>query len=469
MLNAFFQNFLMISELKSLVFIILLLLAFVFISKLPRAKFGFATRVMIGTFIGLILGLLMQYFSGFHENPMQITFIRETTKWYSLFGGGFIGVIRMIVIPLVMISIIHVIVNMQEGLSLKELVKKALIVNVITVAIAATVGIVLAIIFNLGLDNSIASGGDAKIRDVKNVVDIMLNLIPSNPVGAMVSVNIVAIVIFSAFIGVAARTMNKKYAEIMKPFIDLINAGHKIVFSMAMTIIKWMPLAVVPLLANAIAQRGLFAIIEVGKFIILIYVAAFIVLCIQLLTLAIFGFNPLTFIKKTFSLWLMAFTSRSSVGCLPVTISTLTKKLGVNESTANFVASLGTTAGMQGCAGLFPGLLVVFVANQAGVPVDIAFCIMSVIVISIASFGIAGIPGTAIMAASASLSGTGLGAHFSLISPIIAIDPIIDMARTMVNVTGATVNALVVDKSLGLINKDEYNDMSLVEFDGDKI
>lgn len=465
MKEAFFQNFLMISEIKTLVFIFLLFLSFVLLNKLPKEKFGFSSKVMIGTILGLILGFLMQVFSGFSDNPTQIIFVKEATKWYSLFGSGFISIIKMIVIPLVMISIIHVIINLQDSISLKKLVKNALIVNVITVAIAGIVGMTLAICFNLGLDNSVATQGAAKIKDVKSIVDIILNLIPSNPVSSMVSLNIVALVIFSAFIAQGANKMTKKYPQIMKPFNDLINACYKIVFSMAMSIIKFMPYAVVALLASTIAQKGLIAILEVGKFIILIYVASVIVLLIQLLTLFIFGLNPLTFIKKSLSLWMLAFTSRSSVGCLPVTISTLTNKLGVNASTANFIASFGTTAGMQGCAGLYPGLLIIFVANQVGINVDIGFCIMAIIVISLSSFGIAGIPGTPIMSASANLSGTGLASHFHLISPIIAVDPIIDMARTTVNVTGSAVNAIIVDKSLGLINMKDYNDLSLIDFD----
>ncbi len=462
MQGVFFREFLMISSPITLVFIGLLCVIMFILTKLPKSKFSFSSKVIIGTIVGLILGFVIQIVSGFNTDPTSITFVNETTTWYSLIGGGFVSLIRMLVIPLVIISIIHVIINMKEGVNLGNLVKRTLVVTMSTVSLAVLVGITLGIITKLGADNSIASGGDAKIKEITNVVDTVKNLIPSNPVDAMVNLNIVGLVIFASFIAVAARKMNSKYPEIIKPFNDLINASHKIVVSMAMSIIKLMPFAIVPLLSNTIAQRGLLSILEVGKFIILLYVAAGIVLLIQLLTLLVFGLNPFIFIKKTFSLWMMAFTSRSSVGTLPFTISTLTNKLGVNESTANFVASFGTTAGMQGCAGIFPGLLVVFVANQSGVPIDLTFIITAIIVISIGSLGIAGIPGTATMAASVSLSGTGLASQFALISPIIAIDPIIDMARTMVNVTGSCVNALVTDKTLGTLDMKIYNDKLLI-------
>ena len=136
----------------------------------------------------------------------------------------------------------------------------------------------------------------------------------------------------------------------------------------------------------------------------------------EALLLTVFGVNPLTYFKKAKSPLVLAFTSRSSMGVLPLTVETLTHRLGVSTTTANTVASFGTTAGMQGCAGVFPGLVVVYIANVSGIPFDLTLFIMSIVVIALGSIGIAGVPGTATMAASVSLSGTGLGAYFSSIS-----------------------------------------------------
>ena len=230
---------------------------------------------------------------------------------------------------------------------------------------------------------------------------------------------------------------------------------------MALLILDYMPWAVMALLANTIAQRGLSSILEVGKFIIALYIAAAIQFVIQLILLIVNGLNPVVYMKKSFATMLMAFTSRSSVGCLPMTIETLTKKLGVDQGTASFVAGFGTTAGMQGCAGIFPALLIIYVCNVTGTPIDITMIVMTIFVVTIGSLGIAGIPGTATMAASVGLSGVGMGAQFAMVSPILAIDPIIDMPRTMLNVTGSLTNALVVDKLMGSLNEKDYNDMSL--------
>lgn len=456
--NVFLQDFLKISDFKTVIFLAVLFALFAVMQIMAKKKVSFAKRVLIATGIGLVLGLVIQAVAGFPTKPTDFTFINETTTWYSLFGNGFIDLIRMLVVPLVMVSIMHVIINMKEDANIGKLTKNTLIITMTMVAVSVCVGLFIGIIFNLGAGGEVEEG-TAKIKTVTSIVGTLRGLLPSNPAKAMVEVNIIALVIMAAFFGIAAKRMKKKYFEIVKPFYDFINALQKIIISVAMSIIKFMPFAVIPLLANTIAMRGITSILEVGKFIIALYLAAIIMFVIQLIAITLFGYSPVYYLKKSLSVMILAFTSRSSVGTLPMTIDTLINKLGVNDGTASFVAGFGTTAGMQGCAGFFPALLIVYVSNMSGTPIDFTLLIMSVIVISVGSLGIAGIPGTATMAASVALSGTGMAAFFPLISPILAIDPIIDMARTMLNVTGALTNSLMVDKTMGLIDMKKYKDM----------
>lgn len=453
--SVFFTDFLMLSDLRTLLCIVLLVGLFAVMHRLQKKKVNFSKRMIIGTILGLVLGLIIQFISGFSNDPMQITFVAETTKWYGLIGNGFIDLIRMLVIPLVMVAIIHVIINMKEGANIGKLTKNAMIVTMTMVIIAVLVGLGVGMAFGVGKGMAVV-GGSAEIKEVTNVVDTLRGLLPANPVKAMVDVNIIALVIMAVFFGMGAKRMSKKYFDIVKPFFDLINALQKIIMSVAMTIIKYMPYAVIALLANTIAQRGLASILEVGIFIIALYVAVAIMFVIQLIALAIFGVNPVIYMKKALPVMILAFTSRSSVGALPLTIETLTDKLGVNDGTASFVAGFGTTAGMQGCAGVFPALLLIFVANVNGMPIDITFIAMSVIVVALGSLGIAGIPGTATMAASVALSGVGLASSFPVVSPILAIDPIVDMGRTLINVTGSMVNAIIVDRTLGQMDMEHF-------------
>ncbi|OON95067.1 MAG: sodium:dicarboxylate symporter [Candidatus Epulonipiscioides saccharophilum] len=464
MKSPFFQEFLMISTFQTVLLIALLIGLFVLMYYFQKKKYSFSKRMLTATGLGLILGLCIQATAKFSATPMEITFVVETTKWYSLFGNGFIDLIRMLVIPLIMVSIVHVIINMDDGTHINKLVKTTLLIMIAMVSVAVMVGFAIGILFNLG-GNSISVNGTAKLREIQSLVDIIRDLIPANPVTAMTSSNIIALIIFAAFFGVAAKRMSKKYMETVKPFIDLTNALHKIIISVAMSIIKWMPYAVIPLLANTIAQRGLDSILEVGLFIIALYIGLIIMFCIQLLILSINGFNPLTYVKKAIPALILAFTSRSSIGCLPFTVNTLTQKLGVNNGTASFIAGLSTTAGMQGCAGVFPAMLLVYIANLNGITIDISFILMTIIVVTIGSFGIAGVPGTSTMAATVALTGTNLGHLFPMASPILAVDPIIDMGRTALNVSGAMVNAILVDKTLHGINMTTYNDLNLAKND----
>lgn len=453
--SVFFTDFLMLSDLRTLLCIVLLVGLFAVMHRLQKKKVNFSKRMVIGIVLGLVLGLVIQFISGFSNDPMQITFVAETTKWYGLIGNGFIDLIRMLVIPLVMVSIIHVIINMKEGANIGKLTKNAMIVTMTMVIIAVLVGLGVGMAFGVGKGMAVV-GGSAEIKEVTNVVDTLRGLLPANPVKAMVDVNIIALVIMAVFFGMGAKRMSKKYFDVVKPFFDLINALQKIIMSVAMTIIKYMPYAVIALLANTIAQRGLASILEVGIFIVALYVAVVIMFVIQLIALAVFGVNPVIYMKKALPVMILAFTSRSSVGALPLTIETLTDKLGVNDGTASFVAGFGTTAGMQGCAGVFPALLLIFVANVNGMPIDITFIAMSVIVVALGSLGIAGIPGTATMAASVALSGVGLASSFPVVSPILAIDPIVDMGRTLINVTGSMVNAIIVDRTLGQMDMEHF-------------
>ena len=458
MKQEFLSTFLKISDIHTILFLIVLAGIFYVIHLLYRKqKMSFSKVVLIGTGLGLVLGIVIQAVAGFPNDPSQVIWVQEVSAWYQLFGSGFLHLIRMIVVPLVLVSICHVIIHLQQGETVGKLVKYTIVVTMSMVAISSIVGIIVGLALQVGVEPVKAVETQAEAKEISSIANTLVQLIPDNIVSAMVNSNILGVVIFAVIFGMAVWWMNQEDKELAKPMYNGINAFHKAMVNMADLILDYMPWAVVCMLANTIANRGLESILDVGKFILAIYVASILQFFIQLVILMLNGCNPLIYIKKAATTMLFAFTSRSSVGCLSHTIETLTKKLGVNESTATFVASFGTTAGMQGCAGVFPSLLIVYVCHMTGTPFDFTMAIMTIIIVSIGSLGIAGIPGTATMAASVSLSGVGMGAQFSLISPILAIDPIIDMARTWLNVCGSMVNAILVDKKLGTFQKEDYH------------
>ena len=253
------------------------------------------------------------------------------------------------------------------------------------------------------------------------------------------------------------RFLKVKKPDQIKPLITLLDSLTLTINSTLINIIKLMPYGVIALVANTIISNGIAAIASVIGFIVAIYVAIIIMMLVYVVILLALGLNPLTFYKKAYTTIVFAFSSRSSVGTLPYTLKTLTEDLGVSKETANFVGTLGTSIGMNGCAGVFPAMLATLVAAVVGVEMTISFYFLVVIVVTVGSIGIAGVPGTATVAATVTLNGLGLGAAMSYIGSIFGIDPIIDMGRTALNVTGSMISAIVVDNWEDSFDKDLYN------------
>ena len=444
--NMFLEGFLQLSDYRTWLFIAVAILLFAGIKMMEKKKIKFSSRMIVGTFLGLILGIVIQLAAGFPAEPGEVIWLNEVASWYGLVGNGFMDLLKMLVIPLVFLSIVRVIMNMK-GDNLGKMTARTIGMLVGTTLIAAVIGVTLGYLFNLGEGMSIA-GEHAEIREVSTLVETLRGLLPANPVKAMVENNIIAVVIFAAFIGIAIRRQSKKYSEIIAPFVTWVEAFYKIILSVAMTIIKFMPYAVIVLLANTITSRGVSVLSSVVKFIVALYLGIILMFVVHLIIAMFSGVSPRTYIVKGAQPLMLAFTSRSSLGTLPVLIETLDQEFGIDEGMASFVGSLGANMGMNGCAGLYPALVTVMLAQMVGVTTDVSFFVMLAIVITISSFGIAGLPGAATIAISVVVSGMGLGSYFPLLGAIIAIDPILDMGRTMLNVSGTMVSAITVGKSL---------------------
>ena len=454
--SSFLSDFLMITSVNTILFIAILVGTFYIIRRLEKKKIKFQTRIIIATIIGLILGIIIQLVAGFPKEPSKVTWLNEVSAWYNFFGAGFMDLLKMLVIPLVFTSILRVITNMGDGRELTKVTLKTIGMLVITTVLAAIVGVITAHLMKLGVGVEVTKQ-TAEIREVTPLVETIRALIPSNVIQAMADGNVIAIIIFAAFLGIAVRRQRKKYSDIIKPFTDVIEGFYKVILSVCMTVIKFMPYAVIAMLAQTICANGLKSMLESVKFIIALYIAVAIVFVIHLIIIAINGLSPTRYLKNSAKQLILAFTSRSSLGTLPVTIETLTDEHGVEEGVASLTASLGSNMGMNGCAGIYPALVAVTLANMAGINMDLGFYITLIIVITVGSFGIAGLPGAATMAVSVVVSGIGLAAYFPLAAGIIAIDPILDMGRTMLNVNGASVISITVSNSLNKLNREKFN------------
>lgn len=458
--KQFFQMFLMFSQIQTVAIIAVLFVIFYILKKMRDKKVNFSFRMLFALFIGLGFGFALQYLAQFPDSKEASTIIwyNEAKHWFGFVSSIFVAFIKMLVIPLVGICIVKVIIEIDKNIKISSLLSISLFWILFSTAIAASLGILLAYNFQLG-DNFTVHEGTRQIREIQTFSSIILGLIPSNIISVMNKENIIAIVIFAFFVGICAKKVSKKeeYTQAFQTFENFVLVFYNIMMNMTATVIRFMPYAVVCMMANVLLSNGFEAIKTAGLFIILIYIAMFIMFGVHFLLLASQGLNPIKYAKKAFPVWLFAFSSRSSLGTLPMTTSTLQNKFGVNPAVANFVASIGTTTGLNGCAGYFPAIAAIFVAFATHTPIDFTFALMIVLVAVIGSLGIAGVPGSATMAASIMLAGIGFGNNFVMLSLILAIDPIIDMARTASNVSGAMTSALCTAKNLKAIDKEIYN------------
>lgn len=462
MINApFFTQFLRLSNVFTIISIALLIGGMLLLNNLTKKKISFSNRMLIGLVIGLTLGVAIDLVGS--SNAIYAEFAqKEISSWFALVGSGFIKLVQLLAVPVVFLSIIKVITDV-DGKRIKSLSSKTFFTLLGTTAISAIVGILVVKLFSLEGTNLVGALSDGQIERMGNIAnqsfpEFFLGLIPNNIISSFGNNGqVVSTVIIGALFASAIRFLSVKKPEQVKPFVDILDSMRLTVNSVLINVIKFMPYGVMALVANTIISNGVSAIIGMGGFIIAIYVGVIIMLLVYVLLLSVNGIDPITFYKKAFTTMVFAFSSRSSVGTLPMTLSTLENDLGVSGQTGNFVATLSTSIGMNGCAGVFPAMLGTLVAAAAGVEMNFAFYVMLVLVVTIGSIGIAGVPGTATVAATVTLNGIGLGDAIPNVGAVFGIDPIIDMGRTMLNVTGAMVSAILVDKWDGTFDKDAFN------------
>ena len=401
----------------------------IYLVKKKTNKFSYAT--LTGLVIGIILGAIF----------------KSNILFMEVIGKGYISLIKMIVVPLVMVSIITSIIRLRNLDTLKAIGLKTLGILLGTTGLASIIGIVIAKLFNLGQGINFAGAEEFTAREIPSFTEVILDFLPSNPIASIVDNQIIPIVIFSLFIAIALVIEDNNNPEKVKPFKDVILSTYELVLSITRIVLKFIPYGVFALITTAAAKNGLDTI----KSLIFVILAVYIACILQMLLVhsPLIAFvarkNPLKFFKDIAPAQVVAFTSQSSYGTLPVTIKSLTENAKVSETVASFVAPLGSTIGMNACGGLYPAIVAIFVANVFSVDLTIYHYLLIVMTTIVSSIGIAGVPGAATMSTTVVLSTLGLPVEG--MAMVIAVDAIIDMMRTLTNVTGSAVTALVVDET----------------------
>jgi L-cystine uptake protein tcyP len=443
--------------------LIILFFLLVHINVNLKKKFKFSTRVIISTVLGFAVGIVFQSTLGMVGAEQVPDVIKNVTTAASLVGRGFTSLLKMVVIPLVGLSVYNSIINSKNNENLKKLTGKSVVYYTVTVAISAIIGISVAMLFNLGVGMKLPEGMEAWTGkgEYKGLVDVVVSFIPSNIFKAMSETSVIGVVIFAAFLGFATNRMSLKNPEKIQPLKDVTSALFAVMTSVTTTIIKIIPYGVAALMFDLTASYGLEVFKNLVTYLIVMFISLALVVVMQSINLAIHGINPFTYYKKATAPLILALTTTSSMGTLPVTIETLEKEVGVSSPTANFTATLGTTIGMNGCAGVFPAVIAIMIANMNGIAITPVFLISLITVIALGSFGMAGVPGTAYIAATVVLGGMGL--PFDPVAIVFPIDSIIDMGRTAVNVNGAMVISTVVDKEMGSFNESVLKSERVIE------
>lgn len=462
--NPFFTGFLKVSNFYTIAAVILLVAALYVQKVLKDKRTSFSTRMLVALVLGLGLGILLDVVGTNMGGAIYTDTAKgEITAWFALLGSGFLRLVQLLAVPVVFLSIIEVMSNVK-GDAIKKLTGKSFGILLGTTAISAVVAIIVVKVFNLDAASFAKDLSESMATRTETVASqsfpqFFLQLIPNNMFSVMTDNGaIVSVVIVGGLFASALRFLKGKKPEQIRAFDEFLTSAKVAVTSVLTNVIKFMPYGVVALVANTIVSNGMEAIMGMIGFIGALYLSTAIMLLVYVVILIAIGVNPVTFYKKALPTMLFAFSSRSSVGTLPYTLTALNEDMGVSKQTSNFVATLGTTIGMNGCAGVFPAMLGVLVAAATpGVTMDAAFYVMLVTVVTVGSIGIAGVPGTATVAATVTLNGIGLGSAMSSIGAVFGIDPIVDMGRTMLNVTGSMVSSVFVDKTSGTMDMDVFN------------
>ncbi|WP_436884398.1 L-cystine transporter [Staphylococcus arlettae] len=436
---------------------------------MAKRHVSFPKRVFTALGVGILYGVAIHLI---YDVDSSIT--KQTTDWFSVVGDGYIALLQMIVIPLIFISIVSAFTKIQIGEKFAKIGVWIFVFLIGTVAIAAIVGIISALIFGLDastidLGNAESSRGSeiasqAKDMTAQTLPQQILELLPSNPFldfTGQRTTSTIAVVIFAAFIGFAFLRVMRKQPESGNVLKRGIDALYALVMSIVTFVLRLTPYGILAIMTNTIATSDFAAIWTLGKFVIASYAALITMYIIHLIIIGGIGLNPITFVKKTGEVLLFAFTSRSSAGTLPLNVQTQKTRLGVPDGIANFSASFGLSIGQNGCAGIYPAMLAVMVAPAAGVEVNLQFILSVIGVVIISSFGVAGVGGGATFASILVLSTLNL--PVALAGVLISVEPLIDMGRTALNVNDSMLAGAGTAKLTDNLDKDTYNDSTYGE------
>ncbi|RCU51888.1 dicarboxylate/amino acid:cation symporter [Corallincola luteus] len=394
----------------------------------------FWQKVLAGFVLGATVGLLLPEFA-VQLKPL---------------GDLFINAIRMLVVPLVFCSLVMAVTSLGDDNRLGRIGIKTVGLFLLTAVIASALGLLIGSMMNFSAELSLTASS-VRERDIPPFAQVLVDVVPRNPIAAMAEGNILQVLLFAVLVGVAINQVGDK-AEPVKRFL---HSGAEVMYQITRMVLALTPYGVFGLIAWMLGSFGLDSLLPLAKFVVAIYIACLIhIVLVYGTAVQLFGgISIRQFFKAVFPAQLVAYASASSYGTLPVSTRCVTEGLGVSRQYASFVLPMGATINMDGCGGIYPAIAAIFIAQIYGIPLGWIDYGIIMATATLASIGTAGVPGTAMVMLTVTLNAVGL--PLEGIAFVAAIDRIIDMMRTATNVTGDMMVARVIGYREGLLVTNE--------------
>ena len=422
---------------------------------MSKLKGNITAQILLAMVLALVIGTVINV--GFTDNNfVQDYFVKG---WFYAIGTMFMGALKMMVVPLVFFGLATGVAGIGDINKMGRMGGKALGLYIFTTVIAISLGISAAVTIGLGEGQDIMKAAQSTFSSAPPpaLAQIFIAMIPSNPIHAMASGDMLPVIFFTLLFGLALALSGDEG----RPLTSAIEAGNEVMLKMVGLIMKAAPIGIFCLMAKIFSENGISLIIPLAEyFILMVCVLGLHAFGTYGLLLTFIGrVSPVRFFKKMRTNQLFAFSTASSSATIPVTLRNVEKNLGVDQTVASFTIPLGATLNMDGTA-IMQGVATVFVANAYGIDLGLGDYLTVIGTATLASIGTAGVRGAGTIMLAMVFQQVGLPVEGIML--IMAVDPILDMIRTAVNVTGdATVTTLVA-KSEDCLNLDIFNDPNAV-------
>lgn len=417
-----------------------------------KKKIGLTTKIFISLILGAIFGIILCYMVP--SSHIKDDIIVEGILY--VIGQGFIRLMKMLVVPLVFCSLVCGSMSIGDTKKLGTVGVRTLFFYLFTTALAVTVALSVGNIINpgVGLDMSAVQSNAADVQSMEatSLTDTLLNIIPDNPINSLANGNMLQIIVFALIVGIILAKLGER-TETVGNFFSQFN---DIMMEMTMMVMSLAPIGVFCLISRTFANIGFSAFVPLAKYMIGVLIALAIqCFVVYMALLKVFtGLNPVIFIKNFFPVMAFAFSTATSNATIPMSIDTLSKKMGVSKKISSFTIPLGATINMDGTA-IMQGVAVVFAAQAFGIHLSMTDYLTVIGTATLASIGTAGVPSVGLVTLTMVFNSVGLPVE--AIGLIMGIDRILDMTRTAVNITGDAVCTTIVANQNKALDREVFN------------